>query len=312
MRPRPADYAFDLAAALEAVVTVTSHIPPDGLTASVLGTERSGNGVVIERNLVLTIGYLVTEAQQIWLTLSDGRTVPGDVLAYDQPTGFGLIQALGQMDVTPVTIGSSTDAGVGDEVVISGAGGLQNALAAHLVAKQEFAGYWEYLLDEALFVAPAHQNWGGTAVLAADGSLIGIGSLQIQDAEVNGDTEDLNMVVPIDLLKPILADMKQTGASGTPPRPWMGLYATASEDSVVVIGLSERGPAQDAGVEPGDVITAVDGTVITSLPEFFRAVWSTGPAGCAVTLSMLRDGQERDAVIVTVDRGAMLKRPMMH
>lgn len=312
MRPRPNDYAFDLTATLNAIVTVTSHIPADGLTAGVLGTERTGNGVVIERNLVLTIGYLVTEAQQIWLSLADGRTVPGDVLAYDQPTGFGLIQALGQLDVEPLKMGSSATAAVGDELIVIGAGGLQNTIAAHLVAKQEFAGYWEYLLDEALFTAPAHQNWGGTAVIAADGSLIGIGSLQIQDAEVNGDTEDLNMVVPIDLLKPILGEMKTSGTSGAPARPWMGLYATASDDTVVVIGLSERGPAQDAGIEPGDVITEVDGTRVETLPEFFRAVWNAGPAGCAITLSLIRDGRARDAVLTTVDRGAMLKRPMMH
>lgn len=143
MRPEPQDYSFDLSQTLNAVVLVTSQIPPDALTASVLGTERSGNGVVIERNLVLTIGYLVTEAQQIWLTLNDGRTVPGDVLAYDQATGLGLIQALGQLDITPIPIGTATRAEVGDELVVIGCGGRDNTIEAQLVAKQEFAGYWE-------------------------------------------------------------------------------------------------------------------------------------------------------------------------
>ncbi|MEO0797989.1 MAG: S1C family serine protease [Pseudomonadota bacterium] len=312
MRPEPQDYSFDLSQTLNAVVLVTSQIPPDALTASVLGTERSGNGVVIERNLVLTIGYLVTEAQQIWLTLNDGRTVPGDVLAYDQATGLGLIQALGQLDITPIPIGTATRAEVGDELVVIGCGGRDNTIEAQLVAKQEFAGYWEYLLDEALFTAPAHENWGGTAVVAADGTLIGIGSLQIQDAEVNGEAQDLNMVVPIDLLPPILWNMKRTGTSGRPPRPWLGLYATETDDTVVVIGIADRGPAADAGIEPGDIIVAVGNKSVASLASFFKATWDEGPAGCSITLQIIRDGRPREAVLVSANRTELLKRPSLH
>jgi S1-C subfamily serine protease len=312
MRLQTDEFDFDVEKALKSLVAVTSQIPANALTASVLGTERQGNGVIIDRGLVLTIGYLVTEAQQIWLKTADGRTVPGDVLGYDQPTGFGLIQALGDLGVPALALGSSAEASVGDPVLVAGAHGTREAISGHLVAKQEFAGYWEYVLDEALFTAPAHPNWGGTAVVNARGELIGVGSLQIQDAEVNGDPQDLNMVVPIDLLKPILDDMRTTGRANRPPRPWLGLYATEAEDHVVIIGTVDNGPAQEAGLSAGDLILAVGDTEVHSLADFFRQVWAQGEAGCDIAVNFVRDGRLRDAVIVSVDRAALLSRPSMH
>lgn len=312
MRVQADDFDFEVETALKSVVSITSQIPPNALTASVLGTERAGYGVVIDRGLVLTIGYLVTEAQQIWLTLSDGRTVPGDVLGYDQPTGFGLIQALGDLGAPALPLGNSSMAEVGDKVLVAGSRGGDQIIEAHLVAKQEFAGYWEYVLDEALFTAPAHPNWGGTAVINTAGELIGVGSLQIQDAEVNGEPQDLNMVVPIDILKPILDDMRTTGRAKRAPRPWLGLYATEAEDHVVVIGTVDDGPAQEAGVSAGDLIVSVGDTEIHSLAEFFREVWATGEAGCDIAMTFVRDGRLRDAVVVSVNRDALLRRPSMH
>src|SRR6187200_166941 len=236
VQPKPEDYGYDLDAALSAVVGIRAIIPGDAFTAETLGTERAGNGVLIRADgLVLTIGYLVTEAETIWLTLIDGRAVPGTVLAYDQATGFGLIQALARLDLPALPIGQSSAASVGERVVVGGAGGRQKSVAARIVAKQEFAGYWEYVVDEAIFTAPAHPNWGGTALIGAGGELLGIGSLQLQQAAEGGQAENLNMVVPIDLLKPILNDLITTGRTRQPPRPWLGIYATESDDDVVIV-----------------------------------------------------------------------------
>ena len=158
-------------------------VPSDAFTAETLGTERAGNGVLIRGDgLVLTIGYLITEAETVWISHSGGRAVPGHVLGYDQETGFGLVQALARLDLPALSLGSSKNAEIGERVVVGGAGGRQRAVAARIIAKQEFAGYWEYVLDEAIFTAPAHPNWGGTAVIGPAGDLIGVGSLQIQQA----------------------------------------------------------------------------------------------------------------------------------
>src|SRR6266478_6065888 len=180
VQPKPENYAFDLEGALTSLVGLRAIIPADAFTAETLGTERTGNGVLIREGVVLTIGYLVTEAETIWLHLADGRAVPGHVLAYDQESGFGLVQALARLDLPALPIGNSSRASIGERVVVAGAGGPHRSVAAHIVAKQEFAGYWEYVLDEAIFTAPAHPNWGGTAMIGAAGELLGIGSLQLE------------------------------------------------------------------------------------------------------------------------------------
>src|ERR1700681_1294997 len=180
LQPQADDYAYDLDAALATVVGLGAMIPGDAFTAEILGTERAGNGVLIRKDgLVLTIGYLIAEAETIWLSLSDGRAVPGHALGYDQETGFGLVQALAKLDLPGLPFGQSSGASIGEPVVVGGAGGRHHSVAAHIAARQEFAGYWEYVLDEAIFTAPAHPNWGGTAVIGPKGDLIGIGSLQL-------------------------------------------------------------------------------------------------------------------------------------
>src|SRR6267154_1030006 len=217
VQPKPADYAYDLESALSAVVGVRAVVPSDAFTADTLGTERAGNGVLIRADgLVLTIGYLVTEAETIWLTLIDGRAVPGTVLAYDQATGFGLIQALARLDLPALPLGTSSSVSVGERVVVGGAGGRQKSVAARVVAKQEFAGYWEYVVDEAIFTSPSHPNWGGTALIGPNGELIGIGSLQLQEGREQGPPGDINMMVPIDLLNPIFDDLLTLGRPKAP------------------------------------------------------------------------------------------------
>lgn len=312
MRPEPGDYAFDLDEALDAVVAIRALVPADAITADVLGTERAGHGILIKEGLVLTIGYLVTEAQTIWLTFNDGKVIGGHVLGYDQATGFGLIQPLGRVEQEPLRIGSSASVEVGDAVIVAGSGGPKSAIAARVVAKQEFAGYWEYVIDEAILTAPAHPNWGGTAVIDATGDLVGIGSLQIQDAEVNGRKTSLNMVVPIDLLRPIFEDLKAIGHANRSPRPWLGLYATEIDGQIVVIGTADGGPASDSDLASGDFILSVDETEVDTLADFFRAVWASGPAGTRVELTVLRDGRSFQVAIDSADRRALLKGPVVH
>src|SRR6267142_2511221 len=264
--PKPEDYGYDLDRALASLVGITSVVPADAFSAETLGTERAGNGVLIrEDGTVLTIGYLITEAEQIWLTFSDGRAVPGHVLGYDQETGFGLVQALARIELPALSLGQSATAPVGERVVVAGAGGRHHSVAAHIAARQEFAGYWEYVLDEAIFTAPAHPNWGGTAVIGPKGDLIGIGSLQLDQPRESGKTEHLNMIVPIDLLKPIFDDLLTLGQRNRPPRPWLGLYATEVDNRVVVVGLSNKGPAKRSNLRTGDVVLAVGGKEVNDL-----------------------------------------------
>src|ERR687894_421045 len=253
LQPKPEDYDYDLEQTLESVVGLRSSVPADAFTAETLGTERAGNGVLIRGDgLVLTIGYLITEAETLWLHLSDGRVVPGHVVGYDQPTGFGLVQALARVDRPALSLGDSGRARLGERVVTAGFGGRERSIAARIVAKQEFAGYWEYVLDEAIFTAPAHPFWGGTALIGPAGDLLGIGSLQLQGATERGSAAHLNMIVPIDLLKPILDELITTGRASRPLRPWLGLFATADEDAIVIMGLAGDGPARRAGLTSRD------------------------------------------------------------
>jgi S1-C subfamily serine protease len=311
VQPRAEDFAFDLEKTLEAVVGLHCIIPEDAFTAQTLGTERAGNGVLIGDRLVLTIGYLITEAETIWLHLGDGRVVPGHSLGVDQETGFGLVQALGDVDFAPLSLGESSKVEIGDRIVVGGVGGRTRSVAGKIAATQEFSGYWEYLLDEAIFTHPAHPNWGGTALINARGELIGIGSLQIE-REHGGKSEHLNMVVPIDLLKPILDDLKKFGKVNRPARPWLGLYAAEVEDKVVVVGLAAKGPAARAELKTGDVILAVNGEDVSDAAEFYRALWALGPAGVDVPLTLYRGGDTFDVELVSTDRARLLKAPRLH
>jgi S1-C subfamily serine protease len=313
LQPKPQDYGYDLEAALRSMVALRAIIPADAFTAETLGTERLGNGVVIgERGVVLTIGYLITEAESIWLHLSDGRTVPGHVLGYDQETGFGLVQPLARLDVPALPIGDSDRAQIGERAVVGGAGGPQRSVAARIAAKQEFAGYWEYVLDEAIFTAPAHPNWGGTALIGHAGDLLGIGSLQLERPRTGGSSEHLNMIVPINLLTPIFDDLLTYGRRNRPARPWLGLYATEIEDRVVIVGLATGAPAQRATMRTGDVVLAVAGTEVTGLADLFRRIWSLGDAGVEVPLLVYRDGRTFELRVPSGDRNRFLKGPSLH
>jgi S1-C subfamily serine protease len=313
VEPKPDDYDYELDDALASVVGIKSIVPGDAFTAETLGTERAGNGVLIRGDgLVLTIGYLVTEAETVWISHSGGSAVPGHVLGYDQETGFGLVQALARLDLPSLSLGSSKNAEIGERVVVGGAGGRQRSVAARIIAKQEFAGYWEYVLDEAIFTAPAHPNWGGTAVIGPAGDLIGVGSLQIQQAASERRLEDVNMVVPIDLLKPILDDLLSIGRANRPARPWLGIYASEVGSNVAILGLASRGPAQRADLRAGDIVLSVAGTTVSDLAGLFRRVWALGQAGVEVPLLINRDGKTLELRVRSSDRRRFLKGPVLH
>lgn len=312
-QPKAGDYAYDLDRALSSVLGLSAKIPADAFTAETLGTDRAGNGVLIRPDgVVLTIGYLVTEAESVWLTSQDGRSVEGHVLGYDQASGFGLVQALGRLDLPALALGDSKQAQVGQKVVVAGAGGRARSVAAHVVARQEFAGYWEYVLDDAIFTAPAHPHWGGTALIGPEGDCLGIGSLQVQHGGEGGRATNLNMIVPVDLVKPILEDLTTIGRANRPARPWLGLFATEFEDKIAVVGLADEGPAERAGLQAGDLVLAVGGTKVADLAAFFRRIWSLGEAGVGVPLTLYRDGDTFEVDVTSGDRARWLKTPRLH
>jgi len=292
-----------------AIVALRAHIPDEAFTAGSLGTIREGSGVVIrEDGLVLTIGYLLTEANEVWLTDADGRVVAAHVLAYDQVTGFGLVQALGPLDLPALELGISGKAAVGDMVTFADASG--KSVRTAIVAKQEFAGYWEYLLEEAIFIAPAHPSWGGAALVDDDDRLLGIGSLRLQ--MMRGDeVADINMVVPIDLLRPILDEMLTLGAPKREARPWLGVFSADNNGEVVVMSVAEGGPAAAAGLQRGDVISDVRDGEVEGLADFYRKLWSTGSAGAEVPLRIVRDGRESWLRVKSADRNSFLLKPQL-
>ena len=312
-RPNQKDFSFELGKPLKSIVSVQSRIPSDAFTASVLGTERAGNGVVIrDDGLILTIGYLITEAEAIWLTDHTGSAVQGHVLGYDQESGFALVQALGQLNAEAIEIGKSASLNETDKVIIAGHGGVQNAVSAEIISIREFAGYWEYLLESAIFTTPAHPNWGGAGVIGENGDLVGIGSLFIQHETTGKEAADGNMIVPIDLLRPIYDDLLNIGRPNKKARPWLGLFGAEVEGSIVVAALTSDGPAHRADIRVGDIITAVSTKRVTTLANFFRQVWAQGEAGVEIPLEVDRDGEILDISITSVARTDMLKQPRLH
>jgi S1-C subfamily serine protease len=293
----------------KSVVALRASIRSDGFTASGLGTRREGSGVVIRENgLVLTIGYLITEAEEVWLTAGDGRVLPAHVVGYDQETGFGLVQALGQLGVPALELGKSATARVGDPVVF--ADGAGQVVKATIAARQEFAGYWEYLLDDAIFTAPAHPSWGGAALVDAEGRLIGVGSLRLQMVR-EGEVEDANMIVPIDLLPPILDDLLTRGQANRPARPWLGVFSAESNGDVVVINVAQGGPAAKAGLKPGDKISDIRDERVDGLADLYRKMWKSGPAGAEVPMRIVRNGRDSWVRVKSADRTDYLRKPQL-
>ena len=293
----------------QSVVAVRAMIPDTAFTATTLGTLREGSGVVIDDSgLVVTIGYLITEAEEIWLTTHDERVLPAHVVGYDQETGFGLVQAMGRLDLPSLALGNSAKAKLRDVArIVDGRG---QEVINEIVARQEFAGYWEYLLDEAIFTAPFHPSWGGAALVDAENRLIGIGSLRLQMLHA-GKTTDINMVVPIDLLKPVLDDLIAAGRPRRDSRPWLGVFSAESSNGVVVMNVADGGPAEQAGLKSGDIISELDGDEVLGLADFYRKLWTKAPVGAEFSLRIVRGGRENWVRVKTADRESFLQKPQL-
>ena len=295
------------------IVKVRSEVPPDARTARSLGTEREGSGVVIDSGgLVLTIGYLILEAMRVEVVGSSGKPVNAKIVGYDHNTGFGLLRATKPLRITPMVIGESSALGERDEVLVASHGGSGSVQGAFVISRRDFAGYWEYLLENAIFTAPPHQNYGGAALIGRDGRLLGIGSLLVQDAIPGQNEIPGNMFVPIDKLKPILADLVIGGRSADPPRPWLGIFSQAVAGRILVHRVSPGGPADEAGIRPNDMIVGVAGRGVVGLADFYRKVWSLGNSGVDVPLNVLQGTRVRDLVVHSGDRYKYLRLNPSH
>ena len=312
LRPQPEQVPFDLDSAVRSMVLVHAEIPEDSLTAHLLNTHRNGSGIVIDDSgLVLTISYLIAEARTVWLTSHDGKAVQGDVVAHDLLYGFGLVMPLGRLNAPPLARGSSRSVRVGDNVIILGQGGLPHSLNAHVTDRREFAGYWEYVLEDAIFTAPAHPQLGGTALLDQEGRLLGVGS-QLVEESVGGEKYDANMFVPIDHLEQVYDDLVRYGRSTAPPRPWLGIYVTEQDGDLVIGALAPDGPAHRAGLRPGDRILKVKGRAVHGLADLFRSAWAAGPAGSYLPITLTRDGKSLNVRLHTADRHDYMVKPRRH
>ena len=287
---------------LSGVVHIKTLITPDGRTTENLGREREGTGIVLDNNgLVLTIGYLMVEAISAEITTNDGHTAGANVVGYDNESGFGLLQTITPLKVRALQMGKASEIKIGDPVVVASYGGPSGMAPVHVVAKREFAGNWEYLLDEAIFTAPPHPAWSGAALIGHDGKLIGVGSLVVSDASGKGDNQRGNMFVPIDRLSPILADLISDGRPAV-AHPWLGLNTDDVGGHLVVSRVTPGAPAEKAGLRKGDIILAVNGETPKSLPDFYRKVWSQGDAGADIPLDVLQNHQRRSLQVHSINR----------
>jgi S1-C subfamily serine protease len=312
-RPKTEELDFDLDETLGAVLALRSKVPEEAFTSSFLGTDRQGSAVLIDADgLALTIGYLISEAESVTLTTVDGKSVSALPVAYDYESGFGLVRAIGALGVKPMPIGSSAEVKERDTVIAGSAGGRPYAISVRVVSKREFAGYWEYLLDEAIFTSPPHPAWSGAALIGKGGRLIGIGSLIVEEARQGQRPAPGNMFVPIDLFTPIRAEMIARGPQGRAGRPWLGMYTAEAGGKLVITGVFTGGPADQAGVEAGDVLVALNGEEIESVADFYRKIWASGPAGVEVTLSVNREGQDMHLSVRTSDRRRLMREPKSH
>jgi len=296
--------------ALGAVVAVKAYVPEDAMTAGLLGTERSGHGVRIrDDGLIVTIGYLVNEARDIWLTSHDGATSPAFLVGNDFRSGLALLRPTLPLNGPNLRLADGDKLKVGDAVVMAGSAGADpQVVEAQVVARQEFAGRWEYLLEEAIFTAPPHPSWSGAALTNLDGRLCGIGSLIIQGFELRGEQRTVNMSVPISLIANVIDEICDHGRRLEPPRPWLGMLVQDEGEELAVVGVYRHCPADAAGLKPGDIIMRVAGHEVFGLAHFYRTVWSLGPAGVSVPITVLRDSTRVEAVVESIERGSLVHK----
>ena len=287
---------------LTAVVGVSAKIQANARSAESLGLERRGTGALVREGYVVTIGYLVIEAESIQVTGADGRTVPATLAGYDHATGFGLLKLLGKLAGRPLPLGDSSALGEREPAMAVPASARDNPSLVYVVSRRPFTGSWEYLLDSAIFTYPPVMDWSGAPLIGQKGELLGLGSLIVPDAGAAGTQSPGNMFVPIDLLKPILNDLIAKGRRGGPARPWLGVNADEFRGRLFVGRVSPESPAERAGLKSGDIVLAVGGEDVTTLADFYRRIWGHGAAGAEVPLKVLQGSRVRDVTVRSIDR----------
>ena len=314
--PAAAQATIDaLSKANAAVVGVRVNVAQGARSAETLGQKRSGSGVVIGPDgLILTIGYLMLEAQTIQIVTQDNKTLPAKAVAYDLATGFGLIKPLLPLNgVQPVALGSHNALAPGEPLMAAtgaqATGEEADVSMTQMVSKRAFSGYWEYHIDSAVFTSPPIGNHSGAALFNQRGELIGIGSLFVSDAMGGNRRLPGNMFVPVDLLKPILSEMQQTGSTKFSHRPWVGLTSTEQGGRVQIVRVNKDGPAQAAGLEAGDFVLAVDGTKVATLEAFYKKLWEHAQPDDEITLTVLQGADVRTIKLKAVDRMSTMQKP---
>jgi S1-C subfamily serine protease len=292
---------------LGAVVRVRMRALADARSNATLGPTREGSGVLIEPGYVVTIGYLVIEPDSIEVTTGASRTLPATLAGYDHASGFGLLRVQGELGIKPLPLGDSGALGVREPVIVIPAGGREAASAAYVMSRRQFTGSWEYLLESAIFTAPANPAWAGAALVNRELHLVGVGSLLVRESGDAGGAMPGNMFVPIDLLKPILAELKAQGRTKETPRPWLGLNTETVQGRLFVTRVSPESPADKAGLKQGDVVIGVAGVAVKTHAELYRKLWSLGAAGVEVPLRILQDGDVRDVRVKSIDRTQYFK-----
>jgi len=287
---------------LSAVVGVSAKIQANARSAASLGAQRRGTGVLVRQGYVLTIGYLVIEAEAIQVTGADGRTVPATLAGYDHSSGFALLKVIGALSAKPLPLGDSAALAEREPAMVVTAAARDSPSLVYVVSRRPFSGNWEYLLDSAIFTYPPVMEWSGAPLIGAGGDLLGIGSLIVPDAGGAGTQSPGNMFVPVDLLKPILEDLIAKGRRNAPARPWLGVNADELRGRLFIGRVSPDGPAERAGLKSGDIVLAVGSEEVKTLADFYKRIWERGPAGAEVPLKVLQGAQVRDVTVRSIDR----------
>jgi S1-C subfamily serine protease len=287
---------------LAAVVAIQARIQPNARSVETLGPQRRGTGVLIRDGYVLTIGYLVVEAESVQVTGADGRTLPASLAAYDHASGFALLRVVGTLNARPLALGDSLALAERDPGLVITSPARDAPTLVRVVSRRPFSGSWEYMLDSAIFTYPPVADWSGAPLIGGRGELLGIGSLIVPDAEAPGTRSPGNMFVPVDILKPILEELIADGRRRGPARPWLGVNADEVRGHLYVARVSPDGPAERAGLRAGDIVVAVGGEHVATLAEFYRRIWGRGGAGVEVPIRVLQGAQLRDVSVRSMDR----------
>ncbi len=294
---------------LAAVVRVKMKAVKGARSSDTLGEEREGTGILIDdKGHILTIGYVVMEAQSIEITTQDDKTVPAVLAGYDHVTGFGLLRALTPLDIKPIVLGDADKLPVKEPVMVLPHGGRSAATLAYVMSRRKFTGSWEYQLDSAIFTSPPTMKWAGAALLNREGKLVGVGSLLVRDSIGPGQAVPGNMFVPIDLVKPILADLIASGKRSGPQRPWIGLATEEVQGHLFVTRVSPDSPAEKAGLKRGDIVIGVGGNPVTTHEVLYEKLWAIGDAGVDVPLRVLQGAELKEIRVRSIDRNEYFRQ----